>query len=192
MNHNIDSTNISLVYACVCVLSGVWLVVNPWTVAHWAPPWAFAKQGISQARILECVAISFSRWSSWPRDWTWVFCISCLNRWIHYHCTTWEAVFTQQFSKNHSCDGKTYQNTSLETSPEAASCAVEQKCQAQLQLLCSCEPGQSHRQHETSECGYWCCPSPWGRAPGSPPFLSQWGLTETLTFRSCRVTSGRW
>ena len=28
--------------------------------------------GIFQARILEWVAISFSRGSSWPRDWTWV------------------------------------------------------------------------------------------------------------------------
>ena len=28
--------------------------------------------GIFQARVLEWVAISFSRWSSWPRDWTWV------------------------------------------------------------------------------------------------------------------------
>ena len=27
---------------------------------------------IFQARILECVAISFSRRSSWPKDWTWV------------------------------------------------------------------------------------------------------------------------
>ena len=32
--------------------------------------------GISQARILEWVAISSSRGSSWPRDWTWVFCIT--------------------------------------------------------------------------------------------------------------------
>ena len=31
--------------------------------------------GISQARILEWGAISFSRASSWPRDWTWVSCI---------------------------------------------------------------------------------------------------------------------
>ena len=31
--------------------------------------------GISQARILEWVAISFSRGSSQPRDRTWVFCI---------------------------------------------------------------------------------------------------------------------
>ena len=30
--------------------------------------------GIFQARILEWVAISFLRGSSWPRDWTWVSC----------------------------------------------------------------------------------------------------------------------
>ena len=43
---------------------------------------------ISQARILEWVAISFSRGSSWPTDWTRV---SCIGRKILYHCTIWEA-----------------------------------------------------------------------------------------------------
>ena len=33
---------------------------------------AFSVHGIFQARILEWVAISFSRRSSRPRDWTWV------------------------------------------------------------------------------------------------------------------------
>ena len=32
--------------------------------------------GISQARILEWVVISFCRVSSWPRDWTCIFCIA--------------------------------------------------------------------------------------------------------------------
>ena len=32
--------------------------------------------GISQARILEWIPISFSKESSWLRDWTWVFCIA--------------------------------------------------------------------------------------------------------------------
>ena len=41
-----------------------------------------------QARVLEWVAISFFRGSSWPRDWT---CVSCIGRWILHHCTTWEA-----------------------------------------------------------------------------------------------------
>ena len=34
--------------------------------------------GILQARILEWVAMSFSRGSSWPRDWISVSCISCI------------------------------------------------------------------------------------------------------------------
>ena len=44
--------------------------------------------GISQARRLEWVAISFSRGSSQPRDWT---CISCIGRWFLYHRATREA-----------------------------------------------------------------------------------------------------
>ena len=47
--------------------------------------------GIFQARILEWVAMSSFRGSSWPRDWTWVSCISCIGRWILYHCPAWEA-----------------------------------------------------------------------------------------------------
>ena len=38
-----------------------------------SPP-GFSVHGIFQARILEWVAISFSRGSPWPRDWTWVSC----------------------------------------------------------------------------------------------------------------------
>ena len=40
---------------------------------------------------LEWVAISHSRGSSHPRDWT---CISCIVRWILYHWTTKEAIHT--------------------------------------------------------------------------------------------------
>ena len=45
-------------------------LATPWTIAHQIP-----LSGISQARILEWVAISFSKASSWPRDRT---CISCI------------------------------------------------------------------------------------------------------------------
>ena len=44
---------------------------------------------ILQARILEWVAISFPRGSSWSRDWTHISCVSCICRWILYllsHC----------------------------------------------------------------------------------------------------------
>ena len=44
--------------------------------------------GIFQARILEWVATSYSKGSSWPRDRTCVSCISHLGRQILYHFTT--------------------------------------------------------------------------------------------------------
>ena len=55
-------------------LSRVWLC-DPRVCS---PPGS-SVHGISQARILEWIAISFSRGSSWPRDWTH---ISCIGRWI--------------------------------------------------------------------------------------------------------------
>ena len=47
---------------------------------------------ISQARILEWIAISFTRGYSWLGDQTRVSCIFCLGRWILYHWPTWEAL----------------------------------------------------------------------------------------------------
>ena len=41
-------------------------------------PSSSSVHGILQARILEWVAICFSRGSSWPRDGTRVFYISCI------------------------------------------------------------------------------------------------------------------
>ena len=47
--------------------------------------------GTLQARILEWVVIPFSRGSFWPRDRTRVSYVSCIGRWVLYHCATWEA-----------------------------------------------------------------------------------------------------
>ena len=44
----------------------------PGSTVHW----------ILQARILEWVAISFSRVSSWPRDQTHISCVSCIAVWF--------------------------------------------------------------------------------------------------------------
>ena len=52
------------VSVCVCEISRVWLFATP--------------MEIFQARILEWVVISYSRGSSWPRDQTWVSCVSCI------------------------------------------------------------------------------------------------------------------
>ena len=47
------------------------------TLCHpWECKLPGSVHGIFQARVLEWLAISFSRESSWPRDWTWVFCIA--------------------------------------------------------------------------------------------------------------------
>ena len=41
--------------------------------------------GILQARILQWIAMPSSRESSRPRDWTHVFYVSCIGRWVLYH-----------------------------------------------------------------------------------------------------------
>ena len=51
---------------CTYLLSGVQLFVTSQTVAHQAP----LSMGVLQARVLECVTLSFSRGSSQPRDHT--------------------------------------------------------------------------------------------------------------------------
>ena len=38
--------------------------------------------------------MSYSRVFSRPRDQTHVFCISCIGRWIMYHCATWESFIS--------------------------------------------------------------------------------------------------
>ena len=53
--------------------------------------------GIFQARILEWIAISFSRESSWPRDWIWV---SYIGRQILYCWATKKALLRWQSLTN--------------------------------------------------------------------------------------------
>ena len=65
----------------------VWFFCDP---TDDSPPGS-SVHGISQARILEWTAISFSRGSSRPRDWTH---ISCTGRQILYHWPTREASMT--------------------------------------------------------------------------------------------------
>ena len=53
--------------------------------------------GISQARILEWLAISFPRGSSQPRNW---ICISHIGGWILYHWFTSEASLMMPHAKS--------------------------------------------------------------------------------------------
>ena len=75
--------NIVSIYMRMCAQLPRWvpLFVTPMDCS---PPGS-SVHGVSQARILEWVAICFSRWSSQPRDWTQV---SCICRSILYHWIT--------------------------------------------------------------------------------------------------------
>ena len=84
----------------MCVLSHVWLFATLWTAAHQAP-----------------LSMGFSRQEYWsglpfpsPGDWSHVSCISCNDRWILYHCTTWKAYCRCCCSPNHSLNGKSLCN----------------------------------------------------------------------------------
>ena len=56
------------ILGCGLVTQSCPTLVTPWTVS--------SIHGILQARILEWVAISFSRGSSQPKNQTWVSCIA--------------------------------------------------------------------------------------------------------------------
>ena len=75
----VESKYIQCVLFC-CLVSELCLTlfVTPWTVACQAP----LSLEHPLARILECVVISISRESSWPRDRTH---IPCISRQILYH-----------------------------------------------------------------------------------------------------------
>ena len=84
-----DWTHVScIVKVKVESLSSVQLFATPWTVTHQAP----LSMGILQARILEWVAMPFSRGSSQPRDQTQVSHIA--SRYF----TTWATREAQEYT----------------------------------------------------------------------------------------------
>ena len=90
-NHNFFSFWQVLLQKCVCsVTQSCPPLCNPMGCAPSSVP------GILQARILEWVAISSSRGSSWCRDQAYA---SCIGRRILYHWATGEAQALQQISK---------------------------------------------------------------------------------------------
>ena len=91
-----------LLFIYLWSLSHVWLFCNPMDCS----PTGSSIHGISQARILEWVAIPFSRGSSQPRDWTHVSCVSCISRQIilplsHLGSYLLQRIFPTQGSNPH-------------------------------------------------------------------------------------------
>ena len=87
------SVDFSCMSMCVGVHSHVQLFVTAWTIS--SP--GCSVHGIFQARILEWVAVSSSKGSSWPRDQTHVSHVSCIGRQLLYHCTIWLLFYRGSF-----------------------------------------------------------------------------------------------
>ena len=77
------------VCVCVCVRARVCERARVWSCPTLCnsvdcSPLVSSVHGIFQVRIVECVAISFSRGSSQSRNQTCISCVSCIGRWILY------------------------------------------------------------------------------------------------------------
>ena len=73
-----------------------------WDPMDCSPPGS-SVLGIILERVLKWVATSSSRRSSWPRDWTHLFCGSCIGRWILYQWAIWEACCRKKYSATKLC-----------------------------------------------------------------------------------------
>ena len=79
-----------LLLISACLLSHSVRSDSLWPHGLYSPP-SSTVHGIFQAKILQWVAISYSRGPSQSRDWICVSCVSCTGRQILYQCATWEA-----------------------------------------------------------------------------------------------------
>ena len=84
--------HLSLYQWCVCVCAPSLHRVRLWDLMDWSLPGS-SVHGIFQARILEQVAISFSRAPSWLRGRTCISCVFCVDKQILYHWVIWKAYY---------------------------------------------------------------------------------------------------
>ena len=101
-------------FVVVQSLNLVWVFVSP---KPCSPPGS-PVHGILQARILECVAISFSKGSSWSRD---QICVSCISRQILYNESPGKRAFLYLFPLSTSCEPKLQDKNSVKIREEARS-----------------------------------------------------------------------
>ena len=85
---------------CVCTSTRAHLCRTLCDPIDCSPPGS-SVHGTSQARIQEWVAISSSRGSSWPRDWT---LVSCIGQQVLFHLChlggTWGVRFIDEVQSN--------------------------------------------------------------------------------------------
>ena len=91
---------LSFMFTTACVCAYMCVCAHMQSVQLWDPmdcslPGSSVHE-IFKARILEWVAISFSRGSFQPRRGTHLSCVSCIGRQVLDHTTTWEAFAIAQ------------------------------------------------------------------------------------------------
>ena len=88
-----------VVISCVCVCvyarmcmhgKSLQLCLTLWDPMDCSLPGS-SVQGILQTKILEWVAVPSSKGSFWPRAWTCISYVPCIDRQILYHSAIWEA-----------------------------------------------------------------------------------------------------
>ena len=79
-----------------CLLSCVWLSTTLQCPLGLLCPWDFPGKNT------EAGCCASSRVSSWPTDWTQVSWVSCIGRWVLYHCAVvglQEVAFHESFAQ---------------------------------------------------------------------------------------------
>ena len=82
VQHSIQGRALWCIVGFVCVLSHSVVSDSLWP--HGLYPRGSSGHGTFQARILQWVAISYSRGSSQLKDWTCISCVSCTGRGIFH------------------------------------------------------------------------------------------------------------
>ena len=137
------------------MLSSVQLICDPMDCSPPVSP----VHGISQARILEWVVISYLRGSSQPRDPNHISCISCIGRQILYCCATWEAPIRHSWKVNPSRDAGICNQLFLS---QGAGVGMQRQ-----------QPGKgSYVFRTTTTPAPDCLPASWRCQRGSPSFFS--------------------
>ena len=105
-------------------------------------PWGSSVHGLLQARMLERVAIPFSKGSSWPRDWTYISCIA--GRFF----TVWATVVFPSGSPGEG-NGNPHQYSCLKNSMDRGVCGLQSMGSQSQTWLTTCMCVYTHTHTHT-------------------------------------------
>ena len=111
-------------------------------------PWGSSVHGILQARMLERVAIPFSKGSSWPRDWTYISCIA--GRFF----TVWATVVFPSGSPGEG-NGNPHQYSCLKNSMDRGVCGLQSMGSQSQTWLNTCMCVYTHTHTHTHIVKLW-------------------------------------